>query len=83
VLKKFKKMMYGTGIVVQSEIFISWIRIRIKVKTQQPWRIKIEPGTLTMEALRGSKWSPGRSVDQWSQICFTLMRSRIRIRIHI
>ncbi len=33
---------------------------------------------------RGSKWRPGGgSVGQWSQICITLMRSRIRIRNRI
>ncbi len=32
-------------------------------------------------SFRGSKWSRGGSVDQCWQICITLMRSRIRIRI--
>jgi hypothetical protein len=41
------------------------------------------PWMLTMEAWR-IKMEPGRSVvDQWSQIRITLMRSKIRIRIHI
>jgi hypothetical protein len=29
----------------------------------------------------GSKWSLGGSEEQWSQISFTLARSRIRIRM--
>jgi hypothetical protein len=29
------------------------------------------------------KWSPGGFVDQWSQICITLMWSRIQIRIQV
>ncbi len=44
--------------------------------------------TLTVEACRRSKWRPecsnwcpGGSIDQWSQIPITLMRSRILIRI--
>jgi hypothetical protein len=30
-----------------------------------------------------SKWSPGGSVEQWSQIAITLMRSSIRTRIEV
>jgi hypothetical protein len=31
----------------------------------------------------GSKWSLEVSVDQWSEICITLIRTRIRIRIKV
>ncbi len=30
-----------------------------------------------------AQWSPGGSVDQWSQVHITLMMSRIRIRIKV
>ncbi len=39
----------------------------------EPWR--------TIDAHNGGKWSPGGSVDQWSQMLFTLIMSRMRIHI--
>ncbi len=77
--------------------FGSWIRIRVRLKSwiricvfikaeiqkieklssgrRGPWRSQWRSG--------GYKWSPGRSVDQWSQILITLIRSRILFRIRI
>jgi hypothetical protein len=41
------------------------------------WRLKNE----AMEGSGRSKWRRGGSVGQWSQICITLMRSKIRIKV--
>jgi hypothetical protein len=40
----------------------------------------LRPGTLAM-GREGSRWSPAGSVDPWSQIRITLMRSRSRIQV--
>ncbi len=63
-------------------------RIRIKSKLRNcggsKWSNK-GLWTLVVQALR-LKTGPGirgGSVDQWSQICITLLRSRIRIRIQV
>jgi hypothetical protein len=58
------------------------------------WKLDPEPhlrqNTGAVEAQNGavqvrgrSKWSPGGSVGQWSQIRITFVRSRIWIRIRI
>ncbi len=52
------------------------LRIRIRIIFESWIRIRIKVKNI-------SGWSPGGSVDQWSQICFTLIRSRIRIQIRI
>ncbi len=64
----------------------SWIQIRIGVKRLIRIRIKVKLQELQSRGRSqwrrgGSIWSPGVSVDQWSQIRIILMRSRIRIRI--
>jgi hypothetical protein len=38
---------------------------------------------LNFRSVRGSKCSPRRSVDQWFQICITLMRINVKIWIRI
>jgi hypothetical protein len=45
----------------------------------EPWRA-VDAHSGGVEA---QKWSPGGSVDQWSQIRIALMESRIRIRMKV
>ncbi len=53
-----------------------WIlRIRIRNTALEAKRSQWRPG--------GSQWSPGWSLNQWSQIRITSMRSRIPIRIRV
>jgi hypothetical protein len=55
-----------------------------KVKIYKFSRFNIEPRkTVSQWMPGGSKWSPGVSIDQWSQISITLKRSWIRIRIKV
>jgi hypothetical protein len=61
----------------------SRIRIRIEVRIQKLWRLRIEPWRAEDAHNGGTKWSRVGSLDQWSQICLTLMTSRIRIRIKV
>jgi hypothetical protein len=55
------------------------LRMKVKIKKKShggSW-------TLTMVGSGGSKYSPGGSIDQWSQIRDTLTSSRIPIWIFI
>jgi hypothetical protein len=58
----------------------SWIRISVRIEVKmQIKRLKIEQRALIMDALM-VKMEPWRgSIDQWSEIPFTLMRIRIRL----
>ncbi len=57
--------------------------IRIKVKIQVLWSLIWKAVDDHNGSPEDQKWSSGGSVDQWSQLPITLMRSRIRIRIRI
>jgi hypothetical protein len=65
----------------------SWMTDPHTTQNSRDWRLKMElwsrgPWTRTIEARR-LKWRRGGSVDQWSQICTALMKSRCWIRILI
>jgi hypothetical protein len=57
-----------------------WIRIRIKSQNSGAVEVKMElwDGGRERSQWRrgGSKWSRRGSVDQWPQICTTVMRTR-------
>ncbi len=85
----------GSGSGWTRIIFESYSRIRFRVKSWMQVRFivkiqKLETQNRAVEGIGrsrwrpgGSKWSPEGSVDQWSQIPFTLKKSRIRIRINV
>ncbi len=62
------------------------MRIRIEVKIQMLQGLKIELlRAVDVHKWRpvGSKWSPLGTLDQWSHIPITLIRSRICIRFKV
>jgi hypothetical protein len=63
----------------------NWIRIRKKCQNSLALEAQNRAveghGHSQMEAWRLKEWSLGGSIDHWSQIFVTLMRSSIRIRI--
>jgi hypothetical protein len=66
----------------------SWIRIRIHIEVKKFMSLEaqneaVEGHRYLQWRRRGSKWRPEGSVDQWSQIGITLMRSIIRISIKV
>jgi hypothetical protein len=65
---------FGFGSTWIRDVFGSWIRIRIGVKIQDCRGSKFSRGRSKWRH-KGSKWRPGGSVDQWSQIRIILMRS--------
>jgi hypothetical protein len=89
----------GLGARIRIHIILGiWIRIRIRVKSWIRMRIRIKNQNLgALEGQIGSvngpghsqwwrkdlKWSLEGSVDRWSQIRNSLVRSRIQICIEV
>jgi hypothetical protein len=71
------RIIFGSWIRIRIRVK-SWIRIHIKVKIQKLKRLKnraVEGHGRPQCRHIGSKWGSGVSVDKWSQIPITLMRS--------
>jgi hypothetical protein len=78
------RIIFGSWIRICIRIRVKrwiWTQIRIKVTIQKLERLNVEPWRAVdthTGGLEAQEWSPGGSVDQWSQILITLKRRWIR-----